>query len=105
MTPVRRGGVAEIAVSRIAEGDPLRFDVTVREGGGQTRHGVTLSAADRARLCAGHAPERAIEAAFRFLLDREPKEAILAHFDVSAISRYFPEFEAELASYIGDTIS
>jgi hypothetical protein len=32
-----------------------------------------------------------IEAAFRFLLAREPKESILARFDVSVISRYFPQ--------------
>jgi hypothetical protein len=29
------------------------------------------------RLGGGHAPERVIEAAFAFLLDREPKESIL----------------------------
>jgi hypothetical protein len=45
------------------------------------------------RLTAGkHTPERCLEAAFRFLLDRESKESILRRFDVTAISRYFPEF-------------
>jgi hypothetical protein len=49
------------------------------------------------RLNAGkHTPERCLEAAFRFLLDREPKESILRRFDVTVISRYFPEFEREL---------
>jgi hypothetical protein len=38
--------------------------------------------------------------AFRFLLDREPKESILGRFDVTAISRYFPEFERELPHYL-----
>ncbi len=38
-------------------------------------------------------PERVIEAAFEFLLDREPKESILSSFDVTVISRYFPIFE------------
>ena len=38
---------------------------------------------------------------FRFLLDREPKEAILARFDISVIGRYFPEFGAELPAYLG----
>jgi len=37
--------------------------------------------------------------AFRFLLDREPKESILGRFDVTAISRYFPEFEREMPRY------
>jgi hypothetical protein len=44
-------------------------------------------------------PERCLEAAFRFLLDREPKESILGRFDVTAISRYFPEFEREMPRY------
>jgi len=53
------------------------------------------------RLTAGkHMPERCLEAAFRFLLDREPKESILPRFDVTAISRYFPEFEREMPHYL-----
>ena len=50
-----------------------------------------------------HAPwasERCLEAAFQFLLDREPKESILGRFDVAVISRYFPEFERELPRYL-----
>jgi hypothetical protein len=46
------------------------------------------------------APARCLEAAFRFLLDREPKESILRRFDVTAISRYFPEFEREMPHYL-----
>jgi hypothetical protein len=56
------------------------------------------------RLTAGkHTPERCLEAAFRFLLDREPKESILSHFDVMVISRYFPEFERELPRYLAQS--
>ena len=52
------------------------------------------------RLTAGkHTPERCVEVAFRFLLDREPKESILGRFDATAISRYFPEFEREMPRY------
>ena len=47
-----------------------------------------------------HTPERCLEAAFRFLLDREPKELILGRFDLTVISRYFPEFERELPHYL-----
>jgi hypothetical protein len=47
------------------------------------------------RLTSGkHTPERCLEAAFQFLLDREPKESILRRFDVMAISRYFPRVRA-----------
>jgi hypothetical protein len=52
------------------------------------------------QLGGGHDPERVIAAAFAFLLDREPKESILPRFDVTVISRYFPEFETELPDYL-----
>ena len=86
-----------IEVRRMADDDPLDFEVVVREGGGETRHHVTMSRETCNRLTVGkHTPERCVEAAFRFLLDREPKESILGHFDVTMISRYFPEFDREL---------
>ena len=90
-----------IEVRRMSEGDPLDFEVVVREGEGETRHHVTMSPEMCHRLTAGkHTPERCLEAAFRFLLDREPKESILERFDVTVISRYFPEFERELPHYL-----
>ncbi len=90
-----------IEVQRIAAGDPLEFEVIVREGKGETRHRVTMARATCDRLTGGqHTPERCLEAAFRFLLDREPKESILGRFDVTVISRYFPEFEQELPRYL-----
>lgn len=89
-----------IEVRRRSEGDPFEFEVVVREGKGETRHRVTLAHADHARLGGGHTPEQTIEAAFRFLLDREPKESILSRFDTRVIARYFPEFERELPKYL-----
>jgi hypothetical protein len=97
----RRERIALIDVRRIGDGDPLRFEVFIREDGGETRHDVTMSIADFAHV-AGPAlpPERCIEAAFRFLLEREPKEAILRHFDFSVIASYFPEFAREFPRYL-----
>jgi hypothetical protein len=90
-----------IDVRRTGEGDPFEFEVVVREGKVETRHDVTLARETCERLTAGkHTPERCLEAAFRFLLDREPKESILGRFDVTVISRYFPEFERELPRYL-----
>ena len=91
-----------IAVTSLPGADPLVFAVEVAEGRGATRHRVTVSAADCARLAGGAPAQRLIEAAFRFLLDREPKESILSRFDLSAIARYFPDFERELPGYIAD---
>jgi hypothetical protein len=92
---------ATIEATRASEGDPLIFDVRVREGKSETRHRVTLSQKSRLRLGKDATAERIVEAAFRFLLDREPKEAILASFDVDLIESYFPEFEARLPDYLG----
>ena len=89
-----------IQVQRTGE-DPLEFEVVVREGQGETRHRVTMARETCERLTAGkHTPERCLEAAFRFLLDREPKESILGRFDATVISRYFSEFEQELPRYL-----
>ena len=91
----------QIQVQRTADGDPLAFEVVVRDHHGETRHQVTMGRESCERLTAGrHTPEQCLEAAFRFLLDLEPKEAILGRFDVTVISRYFPEFERELPRYL-----
>ena len=89
-----------IEVRCISEGRSLDFEVIIREGGSETRDYVTMSREMCNRLTGGnHTPERCLEAAFRFLLDHEPKESILGSFDVTVISRYFPEFERELPHY------
>ena len=86
-----------IEVRRVAEGDHLDFEVVVK---GERGH-VTMSRETYQRLAASkHTPEQCVEAAFRFLLDREPKESILRRFDAAVISRYFPEFEQELSRYL-----
>jgi hypothetical protein len=93
-----------IEVRRTSEGDPLDFEVVVRERKGETRHHVTMSRDTCERLTAGkYKPEHCLKAAFRFLLDREPKESILGRFDVKVISRYFPEFERELPRYLSQS--
>jgi hypothetical protein len=87
----------DVTVTRRAEGDPMWFDVAVREGDATTEHAVSVSEADLERLGAGRTPEAFVRECFAFLLEREPKESILRSFDVSAIGRYFPEFEGEIA--------
>jgi hypothetical protein len=95
---------ARIEIARRADGGAkaLAFDVVVREAASETRHRVTLSRALAEKLGGGvFDAERCLDAAFRFLLDRESKEQILGRFDVSVISLYFPEFERELPKYLG----
>ena len=90
-----------IEVTEAGGGDPMEFDVKVREGQGESRHRVTAARRDLQRLAPDALPADCIEAAFRFLLEREPKESILSRFDLMTIARYFPEFEAELPRYFG----
>jgi hypothetical protein len=77
-------------------GETLRFSVKVSEGGSSSSHEVTLSRSDHQRLAADESPEDFVVRCFRFLLEREPKESILSSFDITAIGRYFPEFEEEI---------
>lgn len=78
----------------------LAFDVVVRDTS-ETRHRVTMSRELAERLGGGvFDAEQCLDAAFRFLLDREPKEQILGRFDVGVISLYFPEFARELPKYL-----
>jgi hypothetical protein len=75
--------------------------VVVHQEGSETTHRVRIARETYLRLTSGnHKPERFLDAAFRFLLDREPKESILRRFNVEIIERYFPEFERELPHYL-----
>lgn len=76
------------------------FEVLVSNGAGESRHRVTTTPEVMERLASGRGSEAVIEAAFRFLLDREPKESILPRFELAVIGRYFPEFEVELRRYL-----
>ena len=90
--------MAEIEVQRTNQGEPYKFQVTVQEGGRETRHRVTLRQADYERLSGGQAsPEALVRESFRFLLERESKESILRSFDLTVIGRYFSEYERQIA--------
>ena len=91
----------QIGIVPLFDDDPMHFEVTIRDATGATRHRVGVSRQDLARLGDGVDAETVIAAAFRFLLDREPKEAILTRFDLCDIARYFPEFEKTLGAYLG----
>jgi hypothetical protein len=91
-----------ITVRETATQPKLEFAVEVRDAGGSSRHTVTLDPALLARLTAQRpvGGEAFVEAVFEFLLEREPKDSILSRFDVSVVSRYFPEFETGISGYL-----
>ncbi|HXF57085.1 MAG TPA: hypothetical protein VNO34_05865 [Actinomycetota bacterium] len=86
--------MAELDVRLVDEDErAFRLDVSVREEGSETRHRVTVRREDFRELGERFgSPEAFVRRCFEFLLEREPKEAILRAFDVREIARYFPEF-------------
>ena len=87
-----------ITVSCEPDGDDWRCSVTIGDDSRATRHQVTVRAEHLHRIApAGASAENVVGRSFEFLLAREPRESILPSFDLAEISRYFPEYDAELA--------
>jgi hypothetical protein len=72
------------------------FEVNIEEQGSETNHTVTMSQDFYDTLNTNSSPKELVEKSFNFLLKRESKEQILSNFDITLISRYFPEFEEYL---------
>jgi hypothetical protein len=79
------------------------YDVTIDDGGSSTHHEVTVWPSDVERYAPGTTPEQLLEASFRFLLEREPKEAILRRFELPAIERYFGDYRSRIAGMVDET--
>ena len=77
------------------------YHVTVDDGRGSTSHVVTVWPSDVQRYAPDATPEELLEASFEFLLEREPKESILARFELPVIERYFPEYPSAMQSRFG----
>ena len=77
------------------------YEVCVKENGCSHDYKVTLSWSDYDLWSHGRvAPEKVVQAAFKYLLAQEPASSILPKFDCSLIRRYFPEADAELPKMI-----
>jgi hypothetical protein len=68
------------------------YRVMVDDDGSVTSHEVTVTPEDVERFAPGADAERLLRASFEFLLEREPKEAILRRFALPVIERYFPDY-------------
>ncbi len=91
-----------IEIQQLTSGDPAVFRVTIRDARGESRHRVSLDRQTLDRLAPpGTPPECLVDAAFRYLLEREPRDSILASFDIKAISLFFPAFERDIGRYLG----
>jgi len=73
--------------------DNTTFEVVV-EGTTTTTHRVTVPQSYYEKLTKKRvAPDVLVERSFKFLLQRESNSSILRSFELSEISRYFPEYE------------
>jgi len=90
--------MADISVIPTQQTDGWTCVVQVTESNGQTRHSVTISRQDFQQLTDGKetTPEELVKKSFEFLLERESKNLILRQFDLPLITRYFPEYPAEI---------
>ena len=87
-----------VNVAAQKRGEGWVCEVAVDLGGRTTNHTVTVTADDLARWGSGRdleAVEDLVSRSFAFLLEREPPSAILQRFDLSVISRYFPEYDEQ----------
>jgi hypothetical protein len=78
-----------------------RCAVSIDDGRGTSTHDVTVAtenATDLAAAADQSDVERLVYETIAFLLEREPEESILRSFDITVVSRYFPEYEAEIRS-------
>lgn len=89
---------AEIDVTHASGED---YTVEVRESGGTSRHRVTVPPADLERYGGDAGAVELLEASFRFLMEREPKESLLSRFEISVIESYFPEYPDEIRRRLG----
>ena len=89
--------MSEIKVTRK---DQSTFHVEVKEGTSQTVHEVKAGQTDLDQYGGTVSAEHLIKQSFAFLLEREPKEAILSSFELSVIERYFPEYPKEIRNRI-----
>ena len=93
--------MANITVKEVQTGSETTCEVVVSEGASKTVHQVQMPEKLYKELTGGKISKAdCVATAFRFLLDREPKESILRKFDLALISQYFPEFEREFSSYL-----
>ena len=76
-----------------------RCAVTIDDGRGTSTHDVTVGTDDAVDLAAAADAadvERLVYETVAFLLEREPRSSILAHFDLPVVERYFPEYASEI---------
>jgi hypothetical protein len=95
--PLRARSMADIEVTCQRASNGWLCRVAVTEDSSESTHTVAIRDEDLGRLAAGATdPTDLVRRSFGFLLEREPKEAILRSFDLPIIGRFFPEYEGAI---------
>ena len=85
--------MTEIAVDAQPQGNGWLCRVTITDDAGRSEHRVTVVPADLDRYAPGASdPADLVRRSFEFLLGREPRQSILAAFDLPVIERYFRDY-------------
>jgi len=74
------------------------FLVEIEENSTRTQHEITLEESYYKKLTKEKISKKElIKRSFKFLLEREPKEAIFKKFNLKIIESYFSEYEKEIS--------
>ena len=88
-----------VDVQKISEGKKESlFSVTVIDLKGSSEHLVAMNNDfyESYGISREIKSEAIIEESYKFLLEREPKEAIMNQFNLSLIEKYFPQYRDEI---------
>jgi hypothetical protein len=88
--------MVQIEIKSQEKSDGWTFRVVVKQDGTQTEHQVEMSQKFYQSLDTQASPEEVVRKSFEFLLENEPKEAILSQFNIEIISQYFPGYKQEI---------
>ena len=92
--------MTEIDVTCVGADGAWDCAVRVRDDTGATDHEVIVAPSalpPGVAAADADAAEALVRATFGFLLEREPKEAILRRFDLDVVRRYFPDYDMAMA--------
>jgi hypothetical protein len=91
-----------ITVACLVEPDGWRCDVRVGDDEAATNHAVMLDhEALRDLAPVGASPEELVLESFRFLLEREPRDAIMRRFELPVISRFYADYVEAIRRRLG----
>jgi hypothetical protein len=98
MTTLRDEGPPALVVDCAATDGGWSCTVLVGDDADATEHGVSIDRDTLAGLAPmGTTPEELLVASFRFLLEREPRESIMRSFELPVITRFFGDYQSEVA--------